>query len=102
MSPDEKSAFDKVEFQAHNYFDPHPRKDTDAFMLRRCLQQQRSRVYQDLESFRAGCCQWWSCGKTTDQLEVDAGLDSHLYTTKAKMLRREDIAMTISVGGKER
>ena len=29
MSPDEKSAFDKVEFQAHNYF--------DAFMLRRCL-----------------------------------------------------------------
>ncbi|KAL8722878.1 MAG: hypothetical protein Q9225_000711 [Loekoesia sp. 1 TL-2023] len=37
LPPEEKAAYDQVTFEAHNYYEPQPRLNIDAFTLRHCL-----------------------------------------------------------------
>ncbi|KAK3170073.1 hypothetical protein OEA41_009458 [Lepraria neglecta] len=100
MPPDEKATFDKVEFEAYNYFDPQPRKDADAFILRRCLHNNPdSECVKILKAVVPGL---ENGGRGTRLLINERLMPASSTQHKTKMLRREDIVMMISVGGKER
>ncbi|KAF7937085.1 hypothetical protein BELL_0704g00030 [Botrytis elliptica] len=102
LSPTEKSLYDRVEFESHDYYTPQTRIDADAFILRRCLHNNPDddcikmikAVIPGLEH------------NPKARLLINEKLmpvwNSSDTRYKTKMLRREDIAMMISVGGKER
>ena len=103
MPPDEKTAFDRVEFQAHNYFDPQPRKDADAFVLRRCLHNNPdSECVKILRAVVPGLVDGGSKARLLINEKLMPAWSQTSIRQKTKMLRREDIVMMISVGGKER
>ncbi|KAF7876844.1 uncharacterized protein EAF02_008064 [Botrytis sinoallii] len=102
LSPTEKSLYDRVEFESHDYYTPQTRIDVDAFILRRCLHNNPDddcikmikAVIPGLEH------------NPKARLLINEKLmpvwNSSDTRYKTKMLRREDIAMMIIVGGKER
>ncbi|TEY43705.1 hypothetical protein BOTCAL_0362g00090 [Botryotinia calthae] len=102
LSPTEKSFYDRVEFESHDYYTPQTRTDADAFILRRCLHDNPDddcikmikAVIPGLEH------------NPKARLLINEKLmpvwNSSDTRYKIKMLRREDIALMISVGGKER
>lgn len=103
MPPKEKSAYDRVEFQAYDYFTPQPRKDADAFVLRRCLHNNAdAECVKILKAVVPGL----ESGGPNARLLINEKLmptwDEAKTRHRTKMLRREDIVMMISVGGKER
>ena len=103
MSPDEKVAFDKVEFEAYNYFDPQPRKDADAFILRRCLHNNPdSECVKILKAVVPGLENGGRGTRLLINEKLMPAWSASSTRHKTKMLRREDIVMMISVGGKER
>ena len=92
-----------MEFQVHNYFEPQPRRDADVYILRRCLHNNTDadciRILQNVVPGLA------SATPEARLLILEKLLPAwNAYSTrrKTKWLRREDIVMMISVGGKER
>lgn len=103
LPPPAKVSYDRVEFETHNYYDPQPRTDADAFILRRCLHNNSDS--DCIRILRAVVPGLEAGGPTTRLLVIEKILPAwNAYSTrhKTKMLRREDIIMMISAGGKER
>ncbi|KAL8734604.1 MAG: hypothetical protein Q9181_003156 [Wetmoreana brouardii] len=103
LRPDEKVAYDQITFEAHNYYEPQPRSNIDAFILRHCLHNNTDTecakilraVVPGLENGRPKARLL-----VIEKLLPPWGAPSTPYRTKR--LRREDVTMMISCGGKER
>lgn len=82
---------------------PQPRTDVDAFILRRCLHNNPdSQCIRILKAVVPGLA---NSGPNTRLLineKLMPAWNASNVRHKSKMLRREDIVMMISVGGKER
>ncbi|KAF7945498.1 hypothetical protein EAE96_010265 [Botrytis aclada] len=102
LSPTEKALYDRVEFESHDYYTLQTRTDADAFILRRCLHDNPDNdCIKMIKAVIPGLEQ-----NPKARLLINEKLmpvwNSSDTRYKTKMLRREDIAMMIGVGGKER
>ncbi|KAI4253113.1 MAG: hypothetical protein LQ352_003892 [Teloschistes flavicans] len=103
LPPEEKATYDRVEFQPHNYYDPQPFVGADAFILRHCLHNHND---TDCCTILRAMIPGLEHGKPGARLLVIEKLLPHwgaaMSPYKLKQLRREDMVMMISCGGKER
>ena len=103
LPPAEKVTYDRVEFEPYDYYELQPRTDADVFIIRRCLHNNSDPdcvhiLRAILPGLEAG-------GPTARVMIIEKLLPAwNAYSTrhKTKRLRREDIVMMVSVGGKER
>ena len=103
MPPKEAAAYSRVEFEAYDHFTPQPRTDADAFILRRCLHNiSDSDCIRVLKAVVPGLA---NSGPNTRLLIYEKLMpewNASNVRHKSKQVRREDIFMMITVGGKER
>ena len=100
----ERAVYDRVEFEAHSYFEPQTRTDADAFVLRRCLHNNAdSDCIRILKAIVPSLAHSGSSGtRVLINEKIMPSWNASSVRWKSKMIRREDIVMMISVGGKER
>lgn len=98
----EKVLYDRVEFESHDYCQAQTRKDVDAFILRRCLHNNPDEECVKILKAVVPGLEYSSKSRLliNEKLMPAWNCSDTRYTTK--MLRREDITMMISFGGKER
>ena len=103
LPPKEAATYSRIEFEGYDYFMPQPRTDADAFILRRCLHNNSdSQCVRILKAVVPGLA---NSGPNTRLLineKLMPAWNASKVRHKSKMLRREDVVMMISVGGKER
>ena len=103
LPPKEAAAYSRVEFEAYDHFTPQPRTDADAFILRRYLHNiSDSDCIRILKAVVPGLA---NSGPNTRLLVYDKLMpewNASSVRHKSKWLRREDILMMITMGGKER
>ncbi|KAL8941469.1 MAG: hypothetical protein Q9211_001812 [Gyalolechia sp. 1 TL-2023] len=100
---DEKVGYERVAFEAHDYYEPQPRSNMDAFILRHCLHNNPDdrctailrAIVPGLENGRLG-------SRLLIIEKVLPPWGTPLAPYQAKWLRREDVVMMIGTGGKER
>ena len=101
--PKEAAPYSRVEFEAYDHFTPQPRTDADAFILRRCVHNNSdSDCIRILKAIVPGLA---NSGLNTRLLIYEKLMpewNASNVRHKSKLLRREDIFMIITVGGKER
>ena len=118
LQPDQAQAYAHVEFQVHSYYEEQPPTDADAFILRRCLHNNPDseciriiRAVAPALSHRSDISSSdnrsnGSHDTNTARLLINEKLvpprDPRAPRWKTKMIRREDMTMMISCGGKER
>ncbi|KAL9031066.1 MAG: hypothetical protein Q9196_000876 [Gyalolechia fulgens] len=103
LPPDEQVGYERVMFEAHNYYEPQPRSNMDAFILRHCLHNNLDdqcavilrAIVPGLENGSLGC-------KLLIIEKVLPPWGTPLAPYQTKWLRREDVVMMIGSGGKER
>ena len=103
MSPKEAAAYSRVEFEAYDQFTPQPRTDADAFILHRCLHNNSdSDCIRILKAVVPGLA---NSGPNTRLLICEKLMpewNASSVRHKSKLVRRDDILMMITGGGKER
>ncbi|KAL8704469.1 MAG: hypothetical protein Q9201_002385 [Fulgogasparrea decipioides] len=103
LPPEERVAYDQVTFEAHNYYEPQPRSNIDVFILRHCL---HNNTHTECAKILRAVVPGLEKGRPEARLLVIEkllpawGAPNTPY--KTKKLRREDVVMMISCGGKER
>ena len=103
MPPKEAAAYSRVEFEAYDYYTPQPHTDADAFVLRRCLHiNPDSECIRILRAVVPGLANNGPNARLLINEKLLPAWNAWSVRHKSKRLRREDIAMMISVGGKER
>ncbi|ESZ93590.1 hypothetical protein SBOR_6019 [Sclerotinia borealis F-4128] len=98
----EKAIYDRVEFESHDYYKPQTRKDADAFILRRCLHNNPDDDCIKMLRAVVPGLEHNPKARLLINEKLMPAWNSSDTRYKTKMLRREDITMMISVGGKER
>lgn len=115
LAPDEAMAYTRVQFQVHSYYETQPPTDADAFILRRCLHNNPdAECVRILKAVAPALAPRSSLGArrsstnkaSNARLLINEKLipprDPNAPRWKTKMIRREDMTMMISCGGKER
>ena len=103
LPPKEAAAYSRVEFEAYDYHTPQPRMDADAFVLRRCLHiNPDSECIRVLKAVVPGLENNGSKARLLINEKLMPTWNASSVRHKTKRLRREDIVMMVSIGGKER
>ena len=103
MPAKEAAAYSRVEFEAYDYYTPQPRTDADAFVLRRCLHiNPDSECIRILKAVVPGLVNNGPNARLLINEKLLPSWNASSVRHRSKRLRREDIVMMISVGGKER
>ena len=103
MPPKDAAGYSRVEFEAYDYYTPQPHTDADAFILRRCLHiNPDSECIRILKAVVPGLVNNGPNARLLINEKLLPAWNAWSIRHKSKRLRREDIVMMISVGGKER
>ena len=99
----EAATFSRVEFEAHDYYTPQPRTDADAFILRRCLHiNPDSDCVRILKAVVPGLANNGPNARLLINEKLLPAWNASRPRHWSKRVRREDVVMMISVGGRER
>lgn len=103
MPSKEAAAYSRVEFEVYDYDTRQPRTDADAFLLYRCLHINRdSECIRILKAVVSGLANNGPNARLFINEKLLPAWNASSVRHRSKRLRREDIVMMISVGGKER
>jgi hypothetical protein len=103
LSDDEKSIYQHIEFEVHDYYNPQPRTNCDAFILRRCLHNNSdANCIRILNAMVPGIIHGGVGARLLIVEKLLPAWNKYPFRNQTKMLRREDLVMMISCGGKER
>lgn len=103
MGPEEKARYDRVEFEVYDYRNPQPRRDADIFILRRCLHNNSdANCVAILKAVTPGLDKAGPGARLLINEKLLPPWNAYATRHATKNLRREDVIMMISVGGRER
>lgn len=103
LPADQKAAYERVQFEAYNYYEPQPRSSMDAFIFRHCFHNNTDlECVKMLRAVVPGLEHSSARARLLIIEKLLPGWRKSLPLYDSKRLRRQDVIMMISCGGKER